>query len=186
MRATDRYAAQNRRARFDYLIEDKLEAGLVLHGTEVKVLRQGGASIAEAYADEKSGELYLVNANIPEYKASAHFNHEPRRPRKLLLHRKEVNRLLGAIRREGVTIVPLSIYFNERGRAKVLRQYTWKTIGDKTAQAIRSTHQRRKVLVCTNAYPPHFIGGAELIAHAHAKALQQRGNQVLVFAGEVN
>jgi SsrA-binding protein len=106
MRATDRYAAQNRRARFDYLIEDKLEAGLVLHGTEVKVLRQGGASIAEAYADEKSGELYLVNANIPEYKASAHFNHEPRRPRKLLLHRKEVNRLLGAIRREGVTIVP--------------------------------------------------------------------------------
>ena len=119
MRATDRYAAQNRRARFDYLIEDKLEAGLVLHGTEVKVLLQGGASIAEAYADEKGGELFLVNANIPEYKASAHFNHEPRRPRKLLLHRKEVNRLLGAIKREGVTIVPLAIYFNERGRAKV-------------------------------------------------------------------
>jgi len=108
MRATDRYAAQNRRARFDYLIEDKLEAGLVLHGTEVKVLRQGGASIAEAYADEKSGELYLVNANIPEYKASKHFNHEPRRPRKLLLHRKEVNRLLGAIRREGVTVEPVA------------------------------------------------------------------------------
>ena len=119
MRATDRYAAQNRRARFDYLIEDKLEAGLVLHGTEVKVLRQGGASIAEAYADEAGGELYLVNANIPEYKASAHFNHQPRRRRKLLLHRKQMNRLLGAIRREGVTIVPLSIYFNERGRAKV-------------------------------------------------------------------
>ena len=119
MRATDRYAAQNRRARFDYLIEDKLEAGLVLHGTEVKVLRQGGASIAEAYADEQGGELYLVNANIPEYKASAHFNHQPRRRRKLLLHRKQMNRLLGAIRREGVTIVPLSIYFNERGRAKV-------------------------------------------------------------------
>ena len=119
MRATDRYAALNRRARHDYLIEDKLEAGLVLHGTEVKVLRQGGASIAEAYADEKSGELYLVNANIPEYKASKHFNHEPRRSRKLLLHRKEVNRLLGAIRREGVTVVPLAIYLNERGRAKV-------------------------------------------------------------------
>src|SRR5207249_9405322 len=119
MRATDRYAALNRRARHDYLIEDKIEAGLVLHGTEVKVLRQGGASIAEAYADEAGGELYLVNANIPEYKASAHFNHQPRRRRKLLLHRKQMNRLLGAIRREGVTIVPLSIYFNERGRAKV-------------------------------------------------------------------
>ena len=119
MRAADRYVAQNRRARHDYLIEDTLEAGLVLHGTEVKVLRQGQASIAEAYASESGGELFLVNANIPEYAASAHFNHEPRRPRKLLLHRKEVDRLLGAIRREGVTIVPLSIYFNERGRAKV-------------------------------------------------------------------
>src|SRR6195256_2337360 len=108
MRTTDRYAALNRRARHDYLIEDKLEAGLVLHGTEVKSLRQGGASIAEAYADEKGGELFLVNANIPEYKASAHFNHEPRRPRKLLLHRKQMNRLMGAVRRECVTSVPLS------------------------------------------------------------------------------
>src|SRR5207253_8727934 len=119
MRATARYAEQNRRARHDYLIEDTLEAGLVLHGTEVKVLRLGGASIAEAYADEEGGELFLVNANIPEYKASAHFNHQPKRPRKLLLHRKQMNRLLGAIRREGVTVVPLSIYFNDRGRAKV-------------------------------------------------------------------
>src|SRR5215468_12532981 len=119
MRATDRYAALNRRARHDYLIEDTLEAGLVLHGTEVKSLRQGGASIAEAYADEQGGELFLVNANIPEYKSSAHFNHQPRRPRKLLLHRKQMNRLMGAIQREGVTVVPLSIYFNERGRAKV-------------------------------------------------------------------
>ncbi len=109
MRATDRYAALNRRARHDYLIEDTLEAGLVLHGTEVKVLRQGGASIAEAYADEAGGELYLVNANIPEYKAAAHFGHQPKRPRKLLLHRKQVDRLLGAIRREGVTLVPLAI-----------------------------------------------------------------------------
>jgi SsrA-binding protein len=83
------------------------------------VLRQGQASIAEAYADENGGELFLVNANIPEYAASAHFNHLPRRPRKLLLHRKQMNRLLGAIRREGITVVPLSIYFNERGRAKV-------------------------------------------------------------------
>ena len=119
MRATDRYAALNRRARHDYLIDETLEAGLVLHGTEVKVLRQGGASIAEAYADEAGGELFLVNANIPEYKAAAHFGHEPRRPRKLLLHRKQVSRLLGAIRREGVTLVPLAVYFNDRGRAKV-------------------------------------------------------------------
>jgi SsrA-binding protein len=119
MRATDRYAAQNRRARHDYVIEDTLEAGLVLQGSEVKVLRTGQASIAEAYADAQAGELFLVNANIPEYQAAKHFSHEPRRPRKLLLHRKEMNKLLGAIRREGVTIVPLSIYFNDRGRAKV-------------------------------------------------------------------
>ncbi|HWD58642.1 MAG TPA: SsrA-binding protein SmpB [Stellaceae bacterium] len=119
MRAADRYAAQNRRARHDYLIEDTLEAGLVLQGSEVKVLRQGQASISEAYADAQAGELFLVNANIPEYTAATHFSHQPRRPRKLLLHRKEMNKLLGAIRREGVTIVPLSIYFNERGRAKV-------------------------------------------------------------------
>jgi SsrA-binding protein len=119
MRAGDRFAAQNRRARYDYLIEDKIEAGLVLQGSEVKVLRTGQASIAEAYADEQAGELFLVNANIPEYKAANRFSHQPRRPRKLLLHRKEMNKLLGAIRREGVTIVPLSIYFNERGRAKV-------------------------------------------------------------------
>jgi SsrA-binding protein len=119
MRTGDRYAAQNRRARHDYLIEDTLEAGLVLHGSEVKVLRQGQASINEAYANESDGELFLVNANIPEYAAAKHFSHQPRRPRKLLLHRKEMARLLGAIRREGMTLVPLSIYFNERGRAKV-------------------------------------------------------------------
>ena len=119
MRAADRYAAQNRRARHEYFIEDTVEAGLVLHGSEVKVLRQGQASIAEAYANESAGELFLVNANIPEYAAAKHFSHEPRRPRKLLLHRKEMAKLLGAIRREGMTLVPLSIYFNERGRAKV-------------------------------------------------------------------
>jgi SsrA-binding protein len=119
MRTADRYVAQNRRARHDYLIEEKLEAGLVLQGSEVKVLRQGQASITEAYAGETGGELFLVNANIPEYSAAKSFSHLPRRPRKLLLHRKEMARLLGAIRREGVTIVPLSIYFNERGRAKV-------------------------------------------------------------------
>ena len=119
MRAADRYVAQNRRARHDYLIEETVEAGLVLQGTEVKVLRQGKASIAEAYADVAGGELFLVDANIPEYGSSAHFNHQPTRPRKLLLHRKEMNKLMGAVRREGMTLVPLSIYFNDRGRAKV-------------------------------------------------------------------
>ena len=84
------------------------------------MLRQGQASINEAYANESDGELFLVNANIPEYAAAKHFSHQPRRPRKLLLHRKEMARLLGAIRREGMTLVPLSIYFNERGRAKLL------------------------------------------------------------------
>jgi SsrA-binding protein len=118
-RETDRFAAQNRRARFDYHIEDTLEAGLMLTGSEVKVLRQGHASIAESYASEQGGELWLINAHIPEYKSATRFNHEPRRPRKLLVHRKELNRLMGAIKREGVTLVPISIYFNERGIAKL-------------------------------------------------------------------
>ncbi len=118
LRGDERYVALNRRARHDYFIRDTIEAGMELTGTEVKVLRQGQASIAEAYATERDGEIYLVNANIPEYPA-AHFNHAPRRPRKLLLHRREISKLLGAIKREGVTIVPLSIYFNERGRAKI-------------------------------------------------------------------
>jgi len=118
MRPTDRYAAQNRRARHDYLIEDTLEAGLVLHGTEVKVLRQGGASIAELMPTRPAANS-ICQRQHPGIQGSAHFNHQPRRRRKLLLHRKQMNRLLGAIRREGVTIVPLSIYFNERGRAKV-------------------------------------------------------------------
>ena len=116
-RETDKYAAQNRRARHDYLIQDTVEAGMVLVGTEVKMLRQGQASITEAYAAERDGALYLVNAHIPEYK-SARQNHEPGRPRKLLLHRKEQDKLRGLIKREGMTIVPLGIYFNARGLAK--------------------------------------------------------------------
>ncbi len=118
LRGDERYVALNRRARHDYFIEDTIEAGIELTGTEVKVLRAGLASIAEAYAAEIAGELYLINANIPEYPA-ARFNHAPRRRRRLLLHRREINRLLGAIKREGITVVPLSVYFNERGRAKI-------------------------------------------------------------------
>ena len=118
-RETDRVAAQNRRARHDYTIEDTIEAGMVLTGTEVKVLRAGHASINEAYATEQGGELWLINSHIPEYKSANRFNHEPRRPRKLLVHRRQLDKLMGAIKREGVTLVPLSIYFNERGRAKL-------------------------------------------------------------------
>jgi SsrA-binding protein len=120
LRPEDRFVAQNRKARHDYFIEDTLEAGIVLHGTEVKSLRRGQASIQESYATERNGELWLLNAFLPEYQlASTKMNHEPRRARKLLVHRKELSRLLGQVKREGVTLVPLSIYFNQRGRAKV-------------------------------------------------------------------
>jgi len=112
--------ARNRRARHDYFIEDSLEAGLVLTGTEVKSLRRGKGSIAEAYVIDQGGELYLEGAHIAEYESSANrFNHPPRRRRKLLLHRREMNRLVGQIRREGYTIVPLELYFNDRGIAKL-------------------------------------------------------------------
>lgn len=112
-------AAQNRRARHDYQIEDRFEAGLVLTGSEVKSLRGGRASIGEAYVAEKGGELFLQGAHIPEYKAATHNNHEPRRLRKLLVHRRELAKLVGQVRREGYTLVPLAIYFNERGIAKL-------------------------------------------------------------------
>lgn len=111
--------AQNRKARHDYLIEESLEAGLVLTGTEVKSLRRGRASIGESYAQEQRGEFYLVNAHIAEYEAANRFNHDPRRPRKLLLNRREVNRLVGQVRRGGYTLVPLRLYFNPRGLAKI-------------------------------------------------------------------
>ena len=111
--------AENRRARFDYHIEDKYEAGLALQGTEVKALRAGEASIAESYADVRDGEVWLINANIPEYSHGNRQNHDPRRQRKLLLHAREINKLFGAVERKGMTLVPLSIYFNSTGRAKV-------------------------------------------------------------------
>ncbi len=111
--------ADNRKARFNYEIGETFEAGIALSGTEVKSLRGGKATIGESYAGEHGGEIFLVNAYIPEYLQANRFNHEPKRPRKLLLHRKQVNKLVGAVQREGMTIVPLKIYFNEKGRAKV-------------------------------------------------------------------
>lgn len=111
--------AENRRARFDYAVEDRYEAGLMLQGTEVKALRAGEASIAESYAEVKGGEVWLINANIPEFSHGNRFNHEPKRPRKLLLNQREINKMMGAVERKGMTLVPLSVYFNRHGRAKV-------------------------------------------------------------------
>ena len=111
--------AENRRARFDYYIEDVFEAGIALTGTEVKSLRFGEGSIAESYAEIRGNEAWLVNSNVPEFSHGNRFNPEPKRPRKLLLHEREIDRLQGAVERKGMTLVPLSIYFNSRGRAKV-------------------------------------------------------------------
>ncbi len=111
--------ADNRKARFNYEIEDVFEAGIELRGTEVKSLRQGKSNIAESYAAEYRGEMMVYNVYIPEYTQGNRFNHEPRRPRKLLMHRRELNKLFAAVQKEGKTIVPLKIYFNEDGRAKM-------------------------------------------------------------------
>ncbi len=112
--------ADNRRARFNYAIEDDMEAGIMLVGTEVKALREGRANIAEAYVSVEGNEAWLVNANIPIYAPASQFNHLPTRPRKLLLKRREINVLLGETQRKGRTIVPLKMYFNKSGKAKVL------------------------------------------------------------------
>lgn len=111
--------AVNRRAKFDYEILDTFEAGIQLTGTEVKTLREGKANIAEAYVSPEKGEIFLINADFPPYGHGNRFNHEPRRHRKLLLHKREVNRLSGSVNKDGLTIVPLRLYFNDRGLAKL-------------------------------------------------------------------
>ena len=111
--------ADNRKARFNYAIGETFEAGIALTGSEVKSMRAGKTSIAESYAAARDGELWLLNSNISEYKQAGRFTHAPKRPRKLLLHKRQVNKLIGAVEREGMTVVPLKIYFNEKGRAKV-------------------------------------------------------------------
>ena len=114
-----RIVADNRKARFNYFIDEVFEAGVALTGTEVKSLRLGKATIGESYADARGNEIWLINSNIPEYQQANRFNHAPKRPRKLLLHRRQIDKLVGAIEREGMTLVPLKLFFNEKGRAKV-------------------------------------------------------------------
>lgn len=139
-----RQVAQNRKAFHEYAIEDRLEAGLQLTGTEVKSLREGRAQIGEAHAGEMQGELWLFNAYIPEYGGANRFNHEVRRPRKLLLRRREIERLRGAVQRKGMTLVPLQLYFTSRGWAKVeLGLARGKTLYDKR-QATRDRDWQRE------------------------------------------
>ncbi|MBB4613375.1 SsrA-binding protein SmpB [Novosphingobium taihuense] len=126
--------AENRKARFEYFIEEKYEAGICLTGTEVKSLRFGEGSIAESYAEVKNGEVWLVNSNVPEFSHGNRFNHVPKRPRKLLLKERQIAKFTGAVERKGMTLVPLSIYFNSRGRAKVeLALAKGKNVADKRA-----------------------------------------------------
>lgn len=137
--------AENRRAKFDYFIEQTVEAGLVLTGTEVKSLRNGRANIAESYAAVEGGAIVLINADIPPYGQANRFNHEPRRPRKLLLHAKEISRLIGSVQREGNTLIPLRLYFNEKGRAKLeLALAKGKKLHDKREASAERDWQRDK------------------------------------------
>ncbi len=137
--------ARNRKARYNYTIEDSLEVGVALVGTEVKSLRAGRASIVESYASDKGGELFLYNAHLPIYEPAGRFNHAPKRTRKLLVHRCELARLTGLVRRDGYTLVPLSLYFNERGIAKIeLGLARGKRKYDKRESEKRRDWQRQK------------------------------------------
>jgi SsrA-binding protein len=140
-----RIVADNRKARFNYFIDETFEAGVVLTGTEVKSLRQGKANIGESYADTRDGEIWLINSNIPEYVQASRFNHAPKRPRKILLHRSQINKLLGAVEREGMTLVPLKLYFNEKGRAKIeLALARGKKLYDKRETEKKRSWQRER------------------------------------------
>ncbi len=137
--------AENRRARFDYFLEDNIEAGIQLLGTEIKALRDGRANIAESYASVEGREIVLINADIPPYKQANRFNHEPRRPRKLLLHRKQIDKLMGAVQRDGQTIIPLKLYLNDAGRAKLeIALAKGKKLHDKREASAERDWQRDK------------------------------------------
>ncbi|MEN5363041.1 MULTISPECIES: SsrA-binding protein SmpB [Brevundimonas] len=137
--------AENRRARFDYFLEENIEAGIQLLGTEIKALRDGRANIAESYAAVEGREIVLINADIPPYKQANRFNHEPRRPRKLLLHRKQIDRLIGAVQRDGQTIIPLKLYLNDAGKAKLeIALAKGKKLHDKREASAERDWQRDK------------------------------------------
>ncbi|MBP0578614.1 SsrA-binding protein SmpB [Labrys sp. LIt4] len=137
--------ADNRKARFNYELLDTFEAGIVLAGTEVKSLRLGKATIGESYAGPSGEELLLFNADIPEYLQANRFNHERKRPRKLLLHKRQINKLIGAVQRDGLTIVPTKLYFNGQGRAKIeLALARGKSLGDKRETEKKRDWQREK------------------------------------------
>ena len=145
-------AAANRRARFNYEIGQTFEAGIVLAGTEVKSLRAGQSNIADSYASEKGGEMWLYNAYIPEYLQANRFNHETRRPRKLLMRRREITKLFGAVQRKGMTLVPLAVYFSPRGMAKVeLGLAKGKQQHDKRASEKERDWQREKQRILRNS-----------------------------------
>jgi SsrA-binding protein len=137
--------ADNRKARFHYAIGEVFEAGIALTGSEVKSLRTGKANIGESYASTRDGELWLLNSNISEYKQAGRFNHEPKRPRKLLLHKRQIGKLIGAVEREGMTVVPLKLYFNDKGRAKVeIALARGKKLHDKRETEKKRDWQREK------------------------------------------
>ena len=137
--------ADNRKARYNFEIGDVFEAGIALTGTEVKSLRQSKANIAESYVSPEGGEIWLINANIPQYLQASRFNHEPRRPRKLLLHKREIAKLIIAAQQQGMTIVPLKLYFNDRGIAKIeIALARGKKIHDKRETEKRRDWQREK------------------------------------------
>ncbi len=137
--------AENRRAKFDYFLEDNLEAGIMLLGTEIKALRMGRANIAESYAAVEGREIVLINADIPPYAQANRFNHEPRRPRKLLLHRKQIDRLIGAVQKDGQTIIPIRLYLNDDGKAKLeIALAKGKKLHDKRETSAERDWQRDK------------------------------------------
>ena len=137
--------AENRRARFDYFLEDFVEAGIQLLGTEIKALRDGRANIAESYVSPEGRDLVLINADIPPYKQANRFNHEPRRPLRLLLHRKQIDRMIGAVQRDGQTIIPVRLYLNEAGKAKIeIAMAKGKKLHDKREASAERDWQRDK------------------------------------------
>jgi SsrA-binding protein len=137
--------ADNRRALFDYFLEDNIDAGMQLLGTEIKALRDGRANIAESYAAVEGREIVLINSDIPPYKQANRFNHEPRRHRKLLLHRKQIDKLIGAVQRDGRTIIPVRLYLNEKGKAKLeIALAKGKKLHDKREASAERDWQRDK------------------------------------------